>query len=257
MLATGQASVATRSPGSTIARMIALVGDYNPAVIAHRAIPEALTLANRELRSEVGWTWVGTATLRDARNDLAAFSAIWVVPASPYANMAGAIDAIRFARETKRPFLGTCGGFQHALIEFARNVAGLRAADHAETNPRGETLVVAPLACALVEKAGPVRFVAGSRIAQIYGGESAQEGYHCSYGVNPAHRAALEEAGLRFTVFDPSGEIRGAELPMSVHPFFLGTLFQPERNALRGETPPIVRALVQATVESRARIFPT
>jgi CTP synthase (UTP-ammonia lyase) len=184
----------------------------------------------------------------DAARDLAAFSAIWVVPASPYANMAGALAAIRFARETRRPFLGTCGGFQHAIIEVARNVAGLHSADHAETNPGGEMLVVAPLACSMVEKAGPVRFVAESRLAQIYGGESAHEGYHCSYGVNPAHRAALERAGLRFTAFDEHGEIRGAELPASTHPFFVGTLFQPERAALRGETPPVVRAFVQAAV---------
>jgi CTP synthase (UTP-ammonia lyase) len=94
-----------------------------------------------------------------------------------------------------------------------------------------------------------VRFVAGSRLAQIYGGESAQEGYHCSYGVNQVHRAALERAGLRFTAFDEHGEIRGAELAANAHPFFIGTLFQPERAALRGETPPVVRALVRAAAE--------
>jgi CTP synthase len=228
--------------------MIALVGDYNPAVIAHRAIPEALTLAQKELGADLPWKWIPTPSLLSPSRDLAHFSAVWVVPASPYANTAGVLAAIRFARETKRPLLGTCGGFQHALLEFARNVAGLASADHAETNPTADTLVVTPLACSLVEKSGPVRLAPGSRLREIYGAESVHEGYHCRYGVNETHRTALERAGLRFTAFDDRGEIRAAELPRSVHPFFIGTLFQPERAALRGETPPLARAFVQAAL---------
>jgi CTP synthase (UTP-ammonia lyase) len=241
------AKVATWGARDSVVLMLALVGDYNPAVTAHVAIPRALALAKTELHADLDWKWIGSASIRDAARDLAIFSAVWVVPASPYANMAGVLDAIRFARETHRPFLGTCGGFQHALIEFARNVAGLTSADHAETNPSGENLVVTPLACSLVEKTGRVRFAAGSRLRQIYGSATAEEGYHCSYGVNPAHRIALERGGLQFTAFDDEGDIRAAELPPNVHPFFTGTLFQPERVALRGETPPVVRAFLAAT----------
>src|ERR1051326_8030146 len=121
---------------------IALIGDYSPQVIAHRAIPRALELARDAMRADVTWRGVNTRDIHDAPRDLEKFSAMWLVPASPYENMAGARDTIRFARETKRPFLGTCGGFQHALIEYARDVAGLVAADHAETNPAGSVLVV-------------------------------------------------------------------------------------------------------------------
>ncbi len=85
------------------------------------------------------------------------FSGIWVVPASPYANMPGVLESIRWARENGRPFLGTCGGFQHALIEFGRNVAGLAGADHAETAPEAKLLLVTRLACSLVGKSGAVR----------------------------------------------------------------------------------------------------
>jgi CTP synthase (UTP-ammonia lyase) len=227
-------------------RSIALVGDYSPEVVAHRAIPCALELACAAAKSDVTWQWIATRDIRHAARDLAKFSAVWVVPASPYENMAGALAAIRFARETQRPFLGTCGGFQHALIEFARNVAGLSTADHAETNPTGGTLVVAPLSCAMVEKTGPIRFAPGSLIRAAYGRDTAQEGYHCSYGLNPAHRATLERAGLRFTAFDDAGDVRAAELPASAHPIFVGTLFQPERAALRDELPPLVAAFVRA-----------
>jgi CTP synthase (UTP-ammonia lyase) len=228
---------------------IALVGDFSPDSIAHRAIPPALELAGRAEGQRVTWTWVPTASLRDPPRDLAAFAAVWVVPASPYVSMAGALGAIRWARETRRPLFGSCGGFQHLLIEFARSRAGLTAADTAETNPDGTELIITPLACSLVEQTGPLRFTPGSRLRAIYGRDTAIEGYHCRYGLDAVYRARLEGAGLSFTAFDENGEARAAELPESVHPFFLGTLFQPERAALRGEAPPLARALVRAAAK--------
>ncbi len=230
-------------------RSIALIGDYSPAVAAHRAIPRALELACAKTKRDATWQWVDTRDVKNAARDLKKFSAVWLVPASPYENTAGALDAIRFARETARPFLGTCGGFQHALIEFARNVLGLAHADHAETNPRGGTLVVTPLACSLVEQTGALRLAPGSLLRAAYRRATATEGYHCNYGPAADHRAAFERAGLRFTAFDEAGEIRAAELPVTRHPFFVGTLFQPERAALRGETPPLVAAFVRAVVK--------
>lgn len=227
---------------------IALVGDYSSAVTAHRAIPQALELARSAVQREFAWTWLGTANIRNAAKDLAEFAAVWVVPRSPYENMAGALDAIRWARETKRPFLGTCGGFQHALIEIARDVMGIPEADHAETNPNGAALVVTALACSLVDKTNALRFTPGSLVREAYGRDDAVEGYHCNYGPAEDYRAAFEKAGVRFTAFDEAGEIRAAELSRSVHPFFVGTLFQPERAALRGDTPPLVKAFVQAVL---------
>ena len=223
---------------------IALVGDHNPQVTAHAAIPPALELARAAAGTAISWTWVHTTTIHDARKDLSAFAAIWVVPASPYASMAGALAAIRFARETGRPFLGTCGGFQHALIEFARNACGVREADHAETKPGGAELVVTPLACSLVETSGSITFTPGSRLHAIFHGKPTTEGYHCSYGLNPEWRPRLEAAGLHFTGFDSAGQVRAGELP--AHPFFFMTLFQPERSALRGERHPLITAFVRA-----------
>jgi CTP synthase (UTP-ammonia lyase) len=224
---------------------IALVGDFKPDALAHQAIPVALALAAQAEQREVTWTWVPTARILEPARDLARFSGVWVTPASPYVHMNGALAAIRWARETRRPIFGSCGGFQHMLIEFARH-AGLAQADTAETNPAGPEPVVAALACSLVEQIGPVRFTPGSKLQAIYGRDTSAEGYHCRYGLNDAYRAHLEAAGLRFTAFDRAGEIRAVELPESVHPFFLGTLFQPERTALRSEVPPLARALVRA-----------
>jgi CTP synthase len=223
---------------------IALIGDRSEAVTAHRAIPRALELAREKTGARVEWEWVATSRIGQANRDLAGFSAIWVVPASPYENADGVFDALRWAREGGRPMLGTCGGFQHALIEFARNVAGIVDADHAETSPGAVSLVVTPLSCSMVEKTGTVHFEKGSLLASAFGAESSSEEYHCNYGFNPGFRGRLEYAGLRFTAWDDAGEIRGAELPS--HPFFAGVLFQPERAGLRGEAPPLVVAFVKA-----------
>jgi CTP synthase len=224
--------------------VIGLIGDYSPEVTAHRAIPKALELVREAGGRDIAWRWIETRTLRAPVDDLAEFAGIWVTPRTPYANMAGVLEAIRWAREKGRPFLGTCGGFQHALIEFGRNVAGLAGADHAESAPDAEILLVTRLACSLVERTDAVRLVSGSRLRAAYGADEATEGYHCNYGLNVAYQRTLEEAGLRFTAFAVDGAVRAAELP--AHPFFVGTLFQPERAALRGQLPPLVKSFVDS-----------
>lgn len=223
---------------------VALIGDYNAAVTAHQAIPEALRLAGTNLGIDVDGVWLHTSTLRDPAEQLAEFDGIWCVPASPYANPAGALDAIRYAREHQVPFLGTCGGFQHAVIEYARNVLGLQTADHAEDHPTGETLVISPLSCSLVEKSEEITLAETGILREAYGQPRIHEGYHCSYGINPAFAEQLFSGPLKPTAHGVSGEVRAFEV--RDHPFFVGTLFQPERRALRGETPPLVVAFLKA-----------
>jgi CTP synthase (UTP-ammonia lyase) len=224
---------------------IALIGDYQPDVIAHQAIPQALRLAADHAGHPAEFVWVGTANLgEDVPRQLTGFDGIWCVPASPYANTAGALAAIRFARESGRPYLGTCGGFQHALLEFARNVLGLADADHAETRPDAEMPLIAPLSCSLVERTGAILFSEGSRLRGIYGVPEAEEGYHCNYGLNPRYGTLLEGSPLRVCGRDRAGEVRAVEL--DGHPFYFATLFQPERAALRGAAHPLVNAFVAA-----------
>lgn len=105
-------------------------------------------------------------------------------PRSPYENDTGAFMAITYARENQIPFLGSCGGFQYALIEYARNVMGWEDAAHAETDTAGR-MVIAPLSCSLVEKQGDIVIAEGSVIAAAYGALKTCEGYHCNFGVNP------------------------------------------------------------------------
>jgi len=224
---------------------VALVGDFNPTVIAHQAIPLALARAGDDLGVEVQPEWLHTTTLvSDVEQTLAEHRGIWCVPGSPYANTAAALSAIRFAREAPRAFLGTCGGFQHALLEYARNVIGLVDAQHAELAPDAANPLITPLACPLIEQKGPITLLGSSKLAAMYDATSIVEEYHCSYGVAPAAEHLLGDGPLRVTGRDEAGQIRALEL--EGHPFFVATLFQPERGALRGIIPPIVRGFVSA-----------
>jgi CTP synthase (UTP-ammonia lyase) len=223
---------------------VALIGDYNANVIAHQAIPEALRLAGEELGLEVDPEWLHSTLLHDPEKQLQDFEGLWCVPASPYANPEGVLDAIRYAREKLVPFLGTCGGFQHAILEYCRNVLGLNKASHAEIDPEGETLVITPLNCSLVEQSEKIALADGSLIRTAYGAPSIFEEYHCSYGINPAFEQQLFSGTLKVTARGAAGEVRAFEL--EGHPFYVGTLFQSERRALKGEAPPPVVAFVDA-----------
>jgi len=229
---------------------IGLVGDYNVNVPAHRAIPLAFSLAATELTTPIQYQWIPTDEI-DSISRLVGLDAIWCVPASPYRSMDGALRAIRFAREGRLPFLGTCGGFQHAVIEYARNVLGWADAEHAETAPDAARAVISPLSCALVEKTGVIHFRSGSLLAAAYMSLEAVEGFHCSYGLNPAFRTLLETGPLRVSGEDIAGEVRAVEL--TGHPFFVGTLFQPERAALTGRLPPLVKAFIESTIRTRTK----
>jgi CTP synthase (UTP-ammonia lyase) len=243
MWCSGEAAHGGRAIFMTTEIHIGLIGDYNASVVAHQAIPVALQLAAKELALTVVPEWVPTEEIQDVAR-VAGFDGLWCVPASPYRNMEGALRAVRFAREQRRPFLGTCGGFQHAVIEYARNVLGWTDADHAETAPDAIRPVITPLSCALVEVADKVRFRPGSRIFAAYGRGEAAEGYHCSYGLNPEFQARLTSGPLRISAEDERGEVRAVEL--DGHPFFVATLFQPERAALAGRLPPLVRSFVRS-----------
>ncbi|HWU77861.1 MAG TPA: CTP synthase [Rhodanobacter sp.] len=227
---------------------VGLIGDRDDGVIAHRAIPLALAMAAAACDTAIEPVWLPTEQIGNAAR-LIEFDGLWCVPASPYRSTAGALAAIRVARERHRPFLGTCGGFQHAVIEYARHVLGWADAEHAETSPQAARQVIVPLLCSLVEVSEAVRLLDGSRLARAYGTPDIVEGYHCNYGLADGFREALADGPLRITALDQAGEVRGIEL--DDHPFFVATLFQHERSALQSRMSPPVRAFVQAMLDTR------
>lgn len=226
---------------------IGLIGDFDPHIKAHQAIPTAIRLAAADLPRSVEAHWLATPSPeRETERILASYDAFWCVPGSPYASLDGALRAIRYARERGVPFLGTCGGFQHTLLEYARDVLGLSEADHAESNPSAALPLIAPLSCSLVGQRGTIHLIAGSRIAAIYSREEIVEEYHCNFGLSPQYHSLFEQGAMRVTGIDAQGECRVIEL--TGHPFFIGTLFQPERSAF-AETPhPLIRAFIGAAL---------
>jgi CTP synthase (UTP-ammonia lyase) len=190
--------------------------------------------------------WLSTAALTKsaAVKLLEPFHGIWCVPGSPYRSMEGALRAIRYAREQRRPFLGTCGGFQHAIIEGLRNVAGLKNADHAESNPDSKMPVINRLACSLENRGGVIRLQAGTRIAAAYRRHETTESFNCSYGFDLRYEEYLAPCGLKVSGRDPSGDVRVVEI--ASHPFFIATLYQPERSAFTARVHPLIKTFVEA-----------
>jgi CTP synthase (UTP-ammonia lyase) len=228
---------------------IALIGDYNSAVKAHVAIPQALAMAGNACGCAVEPVWFTTdQILAKHAAHFDEYHGFWCVPASPYASMDGALAAIRFARERRQPYLGTCGGFQHALIEYARNVLGFAEADHAESNPHSAMPIISGLACALRERTESIRLLRDSRMHRLYGALEIEEEYNCGFGPNAQFAHLFERPELRITGRNEAGDMRIIEL--AEHPFFVATLFQPERSALRGKQHPMTTAFIQAAIET-------
>ena len=221
---------------------IALIGDYSKAVIAHRAIDAAIALEADTYDGRVSANWLHSGTLRDV--DLDQYDAAWAVPASPYADMDNIITAIRYFRETGKPFLGTCGGYQHALIEYAQNALNHPQAGLTEVDPDCPMPLVSTLSCALIEEMDTVIPEPGGLIERICGEAPLQETYHCSFGLNPDYAYIFEGTDLRVAARAKDGAIRA--MALADHRFFLGTAFQPERAGLHGARHPIIRAFVNA-----------
>ncbi|MDI6097965.1 hypothetical protein QLQ12_05040 [Actinoplanes sp. NEAU-A12] len=228
-------------------KTIALVGDRSPAVRAHTRIPVLLDVLRDDEDLDV--YWIPTPDAEDPAA-LDGFDGIWLVPGSPYRSIEGAVTAARTARTGGVPFLGTCGGFQHAMLEFARNVCGFSGARHAEYGPAGDDELIVPLACSLAGHEAAVDLAPGSLAERLLGAARTVERYHCSYGLDTAHLGLLAEHGMRFTGHDDTGAVRAAELPG--HPFFLATLFQPELAGDGTDPHPLIRGFVHAAARRAA-----
>ena len=225
---------------------IGLIGEFNHEVKSHVAIPQALQLAGRDLAYHVEAEWLATPPLeQDTEQKLAGYQALWFAPNTPYDSMDGALSALKYARENHIPTLGTCGGCQYMIIEYARNVLGMSEADHAEEHPDASLLLITPLACSNTEIITTCLLTPGSRVAAIFGTNEVTEQYGtCNYGPNAQFWPVLERGGLHVTGVDSSGDARIVEI--DEHPFFIGTLFQPERSAFKHIAHPLVRALLLA-----------
>ncbi|MFI5695826.1 hypothetical protein ACIA58_28500 [Kribbella sp. NPDC051586] len=227
---------------------IALVADRSPHVRSHVRVPVLVDRLRDRDNLDFDVYWIPTDQADEA---LEGFDGIWLLPGSPYRSEAGAITAIRIARENGIPFLGTCAGFQHAMLEFARNVCGATSVQHGERNPDSDDLLIVPLACSLDGHEGAIQVTPGTRAAALLGVERSMERYHCSYGLNSTRLDLLREHGLVFSGYDDDGDPRIAELPD--HPFYLATLFQPELAGDGTRPHPFIQAFAHAVADRSAQ----
>lgn len=176
----------------------------------------------------------------------------------------GKLNVIRYARENKIPYFGLCYGMQLMTIEYARNVLGLEDAHTAEINPKSKNIIIDIMPDQkkkLLDKdyGGSMRLgryearlKKGTIAREAYGKDIIFERHRHRYEVNPAYVESLEKAGLVFSGVSPDHKLcEIAELPISKHPFFLGTQFHPEFLARPLDPHPLFTAFIKASLKRR------
>lgn len=238
---------------------IGILGDFNTDFRSHHATNDAIQHAAKKLGLQAESEWLPTPSLLDASSlkKLESFDGLWASAGSPYKSFDGMLRGIQFARTRDWPFLGTCGGFQYALIECARNVIGLADADSAENNSGSQNIIIYPVACAVPtrKKNAPklsgvvpeIRLRPGSYLQSFYGADVVEEEFFCNFEVNPDFEWASIEAGFPVAARGANGEVRAIESP--THRFFLATLFQPQLASKPDRPHPLVIAFIQAAAD--------
>ncbi len=218
---------------------IGIIGDYDPKKISHKATQDALRHCGDSLSIKTEIVWLPTKDLEAQKEfDLSTFDGFWCSPGSPYLSYTGALQGIQYAREKNHPFIGTCGGFQHGVMEYACNVLGLTKVNHAEYNPDASEFFIAPLSCSLVGETKNIYLKKGSIIHDIYGTEVITERYNCSFALNPIYQELFEKSGLKASGADENGEVRVFELYSAR--FYIATLFQPQLSSKPENPHPLI-----------------
>ena len=216
---------------------IAIIGKYIKLQDAYLSVVEALGHAGGAHGLKVELDWVDSEQLFDLESTearLAGVDGVLVLPGFGHRGAEGKIEAARYARETGTPYLGLCLGMQIAIIEFARNVAGLEMANSTEFEDTPHPVIDIMPDQVGVDMGGtmrlghwPCKVVSDTLAAELYESDLVEERHRHRYEVNNAYREALSEAGMVFSGTSPDGRlVEIAELKN--HPFFIGSQFHPE-----------------------------
>ncbi|MEO1976557.1 MAG: CTP synthase [Paracoccaceae bacterium] len=252
---------------------VAIVGKYTQLEDAYKSIAEALTHGGIANRVKVKLNWVDAELFEreDPSPYLEGYDAILVPGGFGERGTEGKIKAAKFAREHEIPYLGICLGMQMAVIEAARNVAGVSKAgseefDHEKGEKRFEPVVYhlkewvqgneKVNRSVADDKGGTMRLGAydavlkeGSKVAQVYGTTAIDERHRHRYEVDVKYREALEKGGLCFSGMSPDGRLPEiVEWPD--HPWFIGVQFHPELKSKPFDPHPLFKDFVRAAKES-------
>ncbi|PYG28044.1 CTP synthase [Pelagimonas varians] len=252
---------------------VAIVGKYIQLEDAYKSIAEALTHGGMANRVKVNIEWVDAEMFEreDAAPHLAKYNAILVPGGFGERGTEGKIKAAQFARENNVPYLGICLGMQVAVIEAARNVAGVAKAGSEEFDHEAGEKRFEPVVYHLKEwvqgnekvnrkvtdaKGGTMRLGAydavlteGSLVEKIYGKQTIDERHRHRYEVDTAYREQLEKVGMRFSGMSPDGKLPEiVEWPN--HPWFIGVQFHPELKSKPFDPHPLFKDFVRAAKEA-------
>jgi len=248
---------------------IGLVGKYIDLQDAYLSVTEAIRAGGFHNDAKVNIRWVSSddcATPEGAEKALAGLDGICVPGGFGVRGIEGKLGALTFARETGLPTLGLCLGLQCMVIEYARTVVGLEGANSLEFDESTPHPVVATMADQRDVVSGerdmggtmrlglyPAKLAEGSQVAKTYGLPYIDERHRHRFEVNNAYRAPLEEKGFVFSGTSPDGRlVEFVELPVTVHPYYVGTQAHPELRSRPTRAHPLFIGLVSAALQRAA-----
>jgi CTP synthase len=240
---------------------IGLVGKYVDLVESYKSLNEALIHGGIGNECRVNLHHIDSEEIerRGAAAVLAGLDGILVAPGFGSRGIEGKIEAVRYAREQGVPFFGICLGMQVAVIEYARNVAGLKGANSTEFDPKSPHPVVdfLPEQRTVTEKGATMRLGAypclltpGSKAAAAYGANEISERHRHRYEVNNDYREALTSKGMVVSGVSPDRRlVEMVELPN--HPYFVGCQFHPEFKSRPQAPHPLFQSFIGAALHER------
>jgi len=252
---------------------IAIVGKYTQLGDAYKSIAEALTHGGMANHVKAKVEWIDSEVFKsdeDVTAKLQGFNAILVPGGFGERGTEGKIKAAQYAREHDIPYLGICLGMQMAVIEAARNLAGIKDAGSEEFDHEAGKKRFTPIVYHLKEwvegnrtiqrdagddKGGTMRLGAynatlsqGSRVAEIYGTNAISERHRHRYEVDMKYRDAIEATGLKFSGISPDGKLPEiVEIPD--HPWYIGVQFHPELKSRPFEPHPLFASFIEAALK--------
>ncbi|MER7206162.1 CTP synthase [Streptosporangium sp. NPDC000239] len=244
---------------------IALVGKYIDLPDAYLSVTEALRAGGFANDARVNIRWVKSddcETPEGAARELDGVDGVLIPGGFGVRGIEGKLGAVRHARETKIPLLGICLGMQCMVIEAARNLAGVEDAGSTEFDPETTHPVISTMADQEDVVSGerdmggtmrlglyPAKLSEGSLARQLYGMAKVEERHRHRYEVNNSYREQLEKIGMVFSGLSPDGRlVEYAELPVDVHPFFIGTQAHPEFRSRPTRPHPLFKGLIGAAL---------
>jgi len=248
---------------------VALVGKYIDLPDAYLSVTEALRAGGFANNARVNIRWVASDDCESdagAKKVLGDVDAICVPGGFGVRGIEGKLGALRFARENKIPTLGLCLGLQCMVIEYSRNVLGIKDANSAEFDEKTSNPVISTMADQTDVVAGqrdmggtmrlgmyPAALKPGSTAQRVYGSALVEERHRHRYEVNNSYRDQLEGAGLVFSGTSPDGHlVEYVELPVAVHPYYIGTQAHPELRSRPTRAHPLFKGLIEAALARRA-----